>query len=66
MSVRRLSVSLSKVRSARVSFDVVWSALIAIGNDNNLVDSSTIDLGIASFIQGRLSFASGLLVSKPI
>jgi hypothetical protein len=45
---------------------VVWSALIAIGNDNNLVDSSTIDLEIASFIQGRLSFASGLLVSKPI
>jgi hypothetical protein len=61
MSVRRLSVSLSKVRSARVSFDVVWSALIAIGNDNALADST-----IVSFIQERLFSSLGSLVSKPI
>jgi hypothetical protein len=61
MSVRRLSVSLSKVRSARVSFDVVWSALIAIGNDNALADST-----IVSFIQERLFSSLSSLVSKPI
>jgi hypothetical protein len=68
MSQRRLSFSLSRVRSARVSFDVVWSALIAIGSDNAVASGNFMhfDIEIASFIRVRPSSSLDSLVSKPI
>jgi hypothetical protein len=65
VSKRRVSSSLSKVRSAR--FRLMRSlALVAIVDDSSNDSSSAIDFGIASFIQERLFSSLGSLVSKPI